>query len=107
MLYFDHHEPRSTPSFDSFSDHEYATKQSLRSSSGRRVELIKSLRERQRFLQKCELIDILNGTMALSYFSTNHSGSLLNNPNKKQISKVPNKLSVKMKYQNLKLQNLQ
>jgi hypothetical protein len=93
---------RSAPTFDTFSDEhtaQYGSKSSNSSSNGRRIELIRALREKQRFLQKCELIEILNETVMLSYFSVNHTGNQLHTSNKRSFSKIPNKASVKLKYQ--------
>ena len=82
---------------------EYYYKQQGNSKSsnttGRGVELIRALREKQRMLQKCELIDLLNESMRLSYFSTNHTGTLINHPNKIKLTKTPNSNSVRSSYQ--------
>ena len=66
---------------------------------GRGVELIRVLREKQRALKNLELVEIYNETVRSSFFSSNYAGSGV--ANRKTAVKMPNKNSVKKRYQNL------
>lgn len=66
---------------------------------GSKMDLIRTLRERQRQLKRSELLEVLSSTIATSYFSKHHYGTKNHHTLQKAVNKAS---SVKLKYQMLR-----